>query len=140
MIEAGDGLRADLEQIRAAREGLLLGHPDHAGLELVGDIRASRRDGRARRRARCRPRGRGRRVTASPAMASLQVAVHGDDAGDLRGLARGGDQHVVADLDDAGGDGAGEAAEIEVGAVHPLHREAHRLRRRGRSPTSMVSR
>lgn len=56
-----------------------------------------------------------------------EIAIHGDDARDARRLARGSDQHFIANADDAGGNGAGEAAEIEIGTVHPLDGEAHRL-------------
>ena len=71
-------------------------------------------------------------MTASPATASAQVAVHGDDARDLGGAAGFGDRDGIARPDAPARDGAGKAAEIQVGPVDPLHRHAERLvRQRG---------
>ena len=76
-------------------------------------------------------------VTAWPSTARGEVAAMRDDALDPRGLAGFGDHHLVALRDRARRDRAGKAAEIEIGAVHILHREAERPfdrdRRRRRS-------
>ena len=70
---------------------------------------------------------------------ALHRAVEGDDLLD-RGLdARSHRHDLVALRDRAGGDGAGDAAEIEVGAADPLHREAEPAAA-PRSSTSTVSR
>jgi hypothetical protein len=118
-----DGARAELQQIRAARQHGLVAHPHQGGFELVGDF------GRAARAAdhiaardvdlvseRQRDRLAGHR--------QRQIAVGGDDATDRALAARGLRADAVARLDRAAGDGAGEAAEVEVGAVDPLHRQA----------------
>ena len=56
----------------------------------------------------------------------LEIAVGGDDARDMRALARRMDHHLVAAPDLAARHRPGIAAEIEMRAVHPLHREAER--------------
>jgi len=57
----------------------------------------------------------------------LKIAVHGDNPRHAAGAPRRGDPHLVTGTDGAGGDGAAEAAEIQVGAIHPLHRQAERF-------------
>ena len=57
----------------------------------------------------------------------LQIPVEGDDAGHRALFARRQHCQPVADPQDAGGQGAREAAKIQVGAVHVLHRQAHRV-------------
>ena len=53
----------------------------------------------------------------------VEVAVEGDDAFDGGRDARRLHPHRIAGADDAGLDGAGESAEVEVGPHHELHRE-----------------
>ena len=60
-------------------------------------------------------------------MGDLEIAVGGDDAGDMDAPARRLDDDLVARLDLAARDGAGIAAKIEMRPVHPLHGEAERL-------------
>ena len=94
--------------------------------ELVGDFRPrrGRRQDVAARHVDLVGEGERHRFAGR---AFVEVAVHGDDARDLRGAARARDDDGVARLHAAAGDRAGEAAEIEIGAVHPLHRHAERL-------------
>ena len=82
-----DGARADLQQIGAAGQQRLLGHPDQMGGELVGDFRprvggdediAAATVDLAVERQRHGVAGAGRG----------EVAVHGDDAGDRGRSAR----------------------------------------------------
>ena len=56
----------------------------------------------------------------------VEVAVLGDDALDVRLAPGGHDPDQVAGAHRAADDLAGEAAEVEVGPVHPLHRHAER--------------
>ena len=120
---AGDAARAGLEEVGAAGEERGFAHPDEMGGELVGD--------------RGWGGGGGEDVAAGDvdllgedegdgvAGARLgEVAFGGDDAGERGGFAGGEDGKRVAGADAAGGDGAGVAAEVEMGAVHPLHRHA----------------
>ena len=65
-------------------------------------------------------------VTDWPVMASVEVAVLGDDALDGGLTAGGHDPDDVAGLHRAADDLAREATEVEVRAVHPLHRHAER--------------
>ena len=79
-------------------------------------------------------------VTASPAAAPLEIFVYRDDTRDLRGLARWQHDHSVAGPHDAARDRAAIAAKILIGPIDPLNRHAERLRLRGRSTISTVSR
>ena len=72
--------------------------------------------------------GQGHRVAGNGAR---QPSVKRHDLLDARLAARAHDDDRVAGHDRTRGDGAGKAAEIEIGAVDPLHRKAERPRRRG---------
>ena len=120
------GARADLEQIGATGEHLVLGHPDEMALELIGD--------RRRGGGSCDDIAPGdvdligeRDGDRLPGTGFSQIAVGGDDALDRGLAARGHHADGVAGTDRAADDLAGEAAEVEVGAVHPLHGHAERL-------------
>ncbi len=62
-----------------------------------------------------------------PRQGVLQIPVEGDDAGHRALLARRQHSKPVAHPQDAGGERPREATKIEVGAVHILHRQAHRM-------------
>jgi hypothetical protein len=92
-------------------------------LELVGDFgRAARAaDHIAARDVDLIGEGQGHGLAGN---GQRQIAVGGDDAGDAALAPRGLRADAVARFDRAAGDGAGEAAEVEVGAIDPLHRQA----------------
>ena len=113
--------RADLQQVGAAGEHRLFGHPDDGALELVGDLRgrSGRGDHVAARDVDLVGERQGDRL---PGDGDRQVAAGGDDAGDAALPARRLGADRVARLDHAARDRSGEAAEVEVGAIDPLHR------------------
>ncbi|MNZ86426.1 hypothetical protein D3C78_1052450 [compost metagenome] len=119
------GAAADLHQIGAAGQHGLLAHPHQGGLELVGHRR--RRVGQGEQVAPADIdlvlQGQGHRLAAERL---LLLAGHAEDAGDPALLAGRQDADAVADAQAAGGDVAGETAEVEVRPVHPLHRHAER--------------
>src|SRR2546430_8736166 len=53
---------------------------------------------------------------------ALPICRH--DTRNARLLARGGHHHTISGPDGSGCDGAREAAEVRIRAVHPLHRKA----------------
>ena len=125
-LERGDdGLGGELEEVAAAGDQRRGVHPDDRGDEGVGDL------GRAG--------GGGDDVAAGAVdlvgedqgdrgagVGARALAVGTEDARDGGGAAGGDDADLVADRDAAGGDEAGEAAEVLVGAVDPLHGHAER--------------
>ena len=115
----------DLQQILAAWQQFLVRHPQQMRGELVRNIRARTGRGQYVAARNIHFIGKGQRdgVTGH---GFRPVAVHGDDAGDNARLSRLGDRDRVARLHAPAGDGAGEAAEIQVGPVDPLHRQAER--------------
>ena len=118
-----DGAGADLQQVGTAGQHGLVVHPDHGGLELVGDGRraAGDRDDVAAADVDLGGEGERHRLAGD---GLIEIAVEGDDALDCALAARGQGLDPVARLDDAGGDQAREAAEVQVGAVDPLDRHA----------------
>ena len=117
---------ADFHQIGAAGQQGLVAHPQEVRGELVGDFGPHGAQGEqvAPGDVDLVGQGQGHRL-AGPGLG--QVAVIGDDAGDLGFPARCRHGDRIARPDDAGSNGAGKAAEIQVGTVHPLHREAEGL-------------
>ncbi len=132
VLGLGDGrrglLRADLDPVRAAREHRVVAHPDDGRLELVGHTR----------------RGIGAREHVAAAGVDLvferdghgltgdrarKVPAHGDHAGDAAFARRREDPHLVTGGDRAAHDRACEAAEVQVRAVDPLHRQPERRMR-----------
>ena len=126
---------ADLQEVGPAGEHLVVVHPHDVGLELVGDV--------------------GRRVVGAQHVAAadvdlvgedegdrlagdglVEVAVEGDDARDGARPTRRQDADPVAAAHAPTDDRPAEPAEVEVRAVHPLHRQAERAvaprRRRSR--------
>ena len=103
----------------------MLVEPDDVGGELVGDVRPGvGRDQHvaARNLDLVLENQRDRLALAG----AVEIAALGDDALDPRRLAGFGDDDFVARRNAAGGDGAGKAAEVEVGPVDVLHRKAER--------------
>ena len=105
-------------------QGVLV-EPHDVGRELVGDARAGvrRHQHVAARHLDLVLQHQRHRL---PLDRAGEIAAMGDDALDPRRLAGFGDHDFVALPDRAGGDGAGKAAEVEIGPVHVLHREAER--------------
>ncbi len=119
-------LGGQLDVVDPARLQGLLPHPDDMGQQVLGHlrtvggihqqvaaadvdfIREGDRDGLTRQGV-------------------LQIAVEGDDAGHRALFAGRQHSEAVADPQNAGGQSAREAAKIEVGAVHVLHWQAHRV-------------
>ena len=123
---AGDHRRTDLEEVLASGHQRRLVHPHQARLKARGDRR--------------HVVGEDEHIAAADVDLVLQgedhgpvgeglleVAVVGDDPADLAALLRRQDHHLVAAADDPRGDGAGEAAEVEVRPDHVLHRKAEVL-------------
>ena len=119
---------AELEPIGAARHQWLLPHPDDMRGELVGELGTRAGPDQEVAAPDVDVVGEGQRDRVA-GYGALDRAVEGDDLVD-RGLDPRSHRHdLVALRDHAGGDGAGDAAEIEVGAANPLHREAEAGRR-----------
>ncbi|MNN07315.1 hypothetical protein D3C81_1201390 [compost metagenome] len=129
MLEVGaahaNGAAADLHQVRAAGEHRFLVHPHQGRLELVGHRRRCVGEGEQVAAADVDLvfQGQGHRLAAE---GLLLLAAGAEDAGDDALLA--GRQHAdaLADADAAGRDVAAVTAEVEVGTVHPLYRQAER--------------
>ena len=120
-----DGLGAGLQEIAPAREERAFDHPEQLDLELVGDFRRLGGGGDNVAARGVDLVGEGQRDgLARDGLA--QVACLCDDSGYGGFAARGERADPVARLDAAGGDLAGEAAEIEVRAVDPLDRHPQR--------------
>ena len=117
---------AQLEQILAAGQQRLIRHPQQMGRELVGDVgpRFRRRQHVAARDIYFVGQGQSDRVARH---GFGKIAVMGDDAGDFRQPAGLGDGDGVAGPDATAGNGAGKAAEIQIGPIDPLHRQPERL-------------
>ena len=116
-----------LEQILPARQQFLVRHPEQMGRELVGDLGP-----RFAASHRTSPReistsSASVSVTASPATASGRSPSMVTMRATLEVRPGLGDGDGIAGLHAAAGDGAGKAAEIQIGAVDPLHRQAERL-------------
>ena len=121
-----DGPGAGFEPVGAAGQERVGGHPDERCLELVGGF--GRVGGGGDDVAAAAVDLVGERERDGLAGHGLgQVAVEGDDAGDGGGLAGGDDADGVARADGAGGDQAGEAAVVGIGAVDPLDGQAEGL-------------
>ena len=119
-------LGADLEQIGTARQQRFLIHPQQMSAELVGDLwpgvaPATRKSPRPMSISSASVS-----VTASPAVALSRSPSKVTMRSTWLTLPRSRHHDLVADCDAAGGQCAGKAAKIQVGAVHPLHREAQR--------------
>ena len=120
-----DDFRADLHPVRASRQHRLVGHPDDRDVELVRDPGwpVGRREYVATAHVdlvleRDRDRLAGDRL--------LEIAVHRDDPRHPALAARGQHPQLLARHDDTAHDGAREAAEVEIGSIHPLHRHPER--------------
>ena len=128
----GHRARADLHQIGAAGQHRLGAHPDDMRGELVGDFGPRCGHARARRRARCRFR---RRASASPRR-PLPASSTSRSAARMRvtTLRRPEAATTISSprWSRPLGDRAGEAAEVEMRPVDPLHRQAERRVRGGR--------
>ncbi len=120
-----DRARADLQQVLPVGQHGLLVHPDQRGFELVGHA-GGHRGGGQQIAARDINFTVQRERDGLSGLRAGQVAILGHDARNDCFLARGQGAHLVAHGDGAAGDLAGEATEIHVGAVHPLHRQAER--------------
>jgi len=122
----GHGLRADLEQIGPAGQQRLVVHPHQGRFELIGRAggRVGGRNDVTARDVDLVGKCQSDRLTGDRL---LEVAVARDDARDRAFLARGLDADAVARLHNASGNGAGEAAEVEVGTIDPLHGQAEGL-------------
>ena len=121
-----DGSGAGFEPVGAAGQERVGGHPDERCLELVGGF--GRVGGGGDDVAAAAVDLVGERERDGLAGHGLgQVAVEGDDAGDGGGLAGGDDADRVARADGAGGDQAGEAAVVGIGAVDPLDGQSEGL-------------
>ncbi len=120
-----DGAGAGLEQIGAAGQQRLVGHPDEMGGDLIGTLRPVLGRGQdiAAADVDLDIGGHGDRIAGGD---RVKVAVHGDQAGDPRRLAGARHDDRVARADGTGGDGAGIAAEAGIGPVDPLHRQTER--------------
>ena len=119
------GARADLHQIGAAGQHGVGAHPDQMRGELVGDLRPARRVGEHVAAGDIdlvfeRQRHRVARFGA------FLLLVGDQDRLDFRLLPRTGDDDRLAARDPPARDRAGEAAEIEMRPVDPLHRQAER--------------
>jgi hypothetical protein len=121
-----DGAGADLDQVRPAGEHGVFVHPHDVRLELVGHLGGIVGAAEQVTAAgvdligqRDRDRLAGDRF--------VEIAVHRHDP--LDGARGPGGQHPdrVAWADRAADDPSGEATEVEVRAVHPLHRHPERL-------------
>ena len=115
--------RADLQQIRTLGQQWLLVHPHHVAGELVAEARrvGGGSDDVAAAHVDLVREGEGHGLAGPGA---VEVSIRADDAVYRRGPVRGADQHGVAGAHEAGGYRAREAAELGVGAVHPLDRHA----------------
>ena len=116
-------LRTDLQHIGMARGQRVFMHPEDVGGELVRDFRPRIRHGEhvpARSVDLVLDHQRDR--LASPG--DGQVAIGSDQRLYLRNLARLRDDNFIARLDRARNHCARETPEIEIGAVHPLDRQA----------------
>ena len=112
-----------LDVVFLARQHGLLAHPYQHGLEAVGDLRTAvgMYQHVAARYVDLVFQGQGDGLTGT---GLLQLALESDDGLDLAALARRQRSHFVALAHDAAGQGAGKTAEVQVGAVDVLHREA----------------
>ena len=122
----GNGLRADLHQIASAAQHRLLAHPNDGRLELIADLgrcvggadQVAARDvdfvGQRQRHRLIRHR-------------DSEIAVLGDDARHRGFLARRHHADSLTLPNETADQRAGEAAEIEVRPIHPLHRHPKRL-------------
>ena len=119
------GFAADFHQVGATGEHGLLVHPDQADLELVGHAGRVFCGGQhiAATAIDFFGQGQGDRLSGH---GLLQVTVEGDDARDSALLSARQHAYPVTRTNHAAGDGAGEATEIQVGAVDPLHRHTER--------------
>jgi hypothetical protein len=115
----------DLHQVGSARQHVLLVHPDHGHLELVGYPRGRGSGGKhvAPAHVDLVLEGQGDGLTIH---GLLQVAVLGHDSRDLALPTRRQDANQVTWTHDPSGDGTGEPAEILVRPVDPLHRQPER--------------
>jgi len=118
-----DRARAQLQQVGPARQQALVAHPQQVRGELVGDLRRIDRGGDhvAAAGIDLVGQGQGDRLAVAGVR---KVAAGSDDPRHRRAPCRRQHHHFVADRDPATGNGAGEAAEILVGTIDPLHRQA----------------
>ncbi len=100
-----DGLGAQLQPVGAARQHGLVGHPHDGRLELIGRLGGGVGLGQhvAARAVDFVGQAQGDGLAGE---GLVQVAIQGDDARDLGGLARGHDTHRVAHAHGAGRDQA----------------------------------
>ena len=119
------GGAADLQQEALARHGRRLVHPDEVGREAPGDHRPVSRIGEeiAADHVDLVLQGQGDRAAG---LRGRQVAVEAHDPRHLGRATRTRHDDRIADGDASAGNGAGEAAEIRIGAVDPLHGETQR--------------
>ena len=119
-------LGGQLDVIDPARLQGLLPHPDDVSQQVLGHLGLLRRihqqvapaDVDLVREGDCDGLTR---------QGVLQIPVEGDDAGDCALFAGGQHRQRVADPQNTGRERPRETAKIEVGAVHVLHRQAHRM-------------
>ncbi len=128
----GHELRRELQPVRPPGQQWLIGHPDHGRLELIRDLR------RVAPRRRAHPRGcnPSRRPGLSspivPPTASCKIRAERDHPRNCRSSARGQHAYRITGPNLASRNQPGEAAEIQVRAIDPLHRHAKRPPLRGR--------
>jgi hypothetical protein len=120
---------ADAHQVLPPGQHGVVIQPDQVRRELVHHGRAGGRRGQdvAARDVELLCQQKGDRLTGR---CGGLFRIGPEDPGDRTLPAGGGDDHVVAHRHATGGNGAREAAEVLVRPIHPLHREAQRLRRR----------
>ena len=126
---AGHAAGTQLHEVVTARDKRGVVQPDYPGRERVRnpDRRIGGRQHVAARYVDLAVEHERDRVAS---LGRRQDAVHGDDALDLGVGAGGLHDHAVAGPHPAADHGAGIAAEVEVGPVHPLHRHAERTGQR----------
>ena len=123
---AGDDLARLLEEVLPARHQRLLGHPDDHRLEPLVDLRHVARTHEHVAAARIDFVLEGQRDRLG-SEGLVEFAIERDDRLHAALLARGERHHLVPAADDARGDRAREAAVVEVGPQHHLHRKAEVL-------------
>ena len=119
----GHGARADLQPVGPARQQGRVAHPQHMRGELVGHRRwiAGRGDHVATADVDLVGQGQGHRLAGEGACDLAVRAQHPGHGGAAR---RRQHHHRIARRHLAGGNRAGETAEVLVGPVDPLHRQA----------------
>ncbi|MNH10925.1 hypothetical protein D3C79_704160 [compost metagenome] len=119
-------LGGQLDVIDPARLQGLLPHPDDVGQQVLGDLGLACGIHQQIAAADVDLVGEGD-CDGLARQGVVQIPIEGDDAGHCALLAGRQHRQPVADPQDAGGEGAREAAKIQVGAADILHRQAHRM-------------